>query len=117
VNIICIDGDPAALRRLTRQTRTLMPGAVVHGCEEPDEVACLAANEGCDVLLVNTDLSAKHTDGFMLAEKIQKINPCVNIIFITSLAEEKYGGYLKKPFQTEQLEKEFANLRYPVAVH
>ena len=126
MNIICIDGDPAALRRLTRQTRTLMPGAVVHGCEEPDEVACLAANEGCDVLLVNTDLSAKHTDGFMLAEKIQKINPCVNIIFITSLAEEKYAveayrlhasGYLKKPFQTEQLEKEFANLRYPVAVH
>ena len=126
MNIICIDGDLASLRRLTRQTRSLMPGAVVHGCEEPDEVTCLAANEGCDVLLVNTDLSAKHTDGFMLAEKIQKINPCVNIIFITGRAEEKYAveayrlhasGYLKKPFQTEQLEKEFANLRYPVAVH
>ena len=98
-----------------------MPNAVVHGCEEPDEVTCLAANEGCDVLLVNTDLGTKHTDGFMLAEKIQKIIPCVNIIFITGRAEEKYAveayrlhasGYLKKPFQTEQLQKEFANLRY-----
>ncbi|MBQ2072676.1 MAG: response regulator [Oscillospiraceae bacterium] len=121
VNIICIDSDSAALRQLTRQTRSLMPNAVVHGCEEPDEVTCLAANEGCDVLLVNTDLGTKHTDGFMLAEKIQKIIPCVNIIFITGRAEEKYAveayrlhasGYLKKPFQTEQLQKEFANLRY-----
>jgi len=108
VNIICIDSDSAALRQLTRQTRSLMPNAVVHGCE------------------VNTDLGTKHTDGFMLAEKIQKIIPCVNIIFITGRAEEKYAveayrlhasGYLKKPFQTEQLQKEFANLRYPVTIH
>lgn len=126
MNIICIDSDSAALRQLTRQTRSLMPNAVVHGCEEPDEVTCLAAKEGCDVLLVNTDLGTKHTDGFMLAEKMQKIIPCVNIIFITGRAEEKYAveayrlhasGYLKKPFQTEQLQKEFANLRYPVTIH
>ena len=126
VNIICIGSDALELRQLTRQIRLLMPDAAVYGCEKPNEATCLAAREGCDVLLTYTDLGATHIDGFMLAKKVQKINPCVNIIFLTGRADEKCAveayrlhasGYLEKPYEAAQLETEFANLRYPVTVH
>ena len=102
MNIICIGSDALELRQLTRQIRLLMPDAAVYGCEKP------------------------HIDGFMLAKKVQKINPCVNIIFLTGRADEKCAveayrlhasGYLEKPYEAAQLETEFANLRYPVTVH
>ena len=126
MNIICIGSDAAELRQLTRRIRLLMPDAAVYGCEKPNEVTCLASREGCDVLLTYTDLGATHIDGFMLAKKVQKINPWVNIIFLTRRADEKCAveayrlhasGYLEKPYEAAQLETEFANLRYPVTVH
>ena len=68
MNIICIDSDAAELRQLTRQIRLLMPDAAVYGCEKPNEVTCLAAREGCDVLLTCTDVGVTHIYGFMLAK-------------------------------------------------
>lgn len=121
MNIICMDTDVAALRRLMQRTRQLMPGATVHGCSDPGEAVRFADREGCDVLLTDIDLGRSHMDGFMLAEKIQKINPHVNIIFLAECAEEKYGveayrlhasGYLLQPYTSEALAEEFAHLRY-----
>ena len=121
LNIICVDKSPCALSGLIHQIRCLMPGAAVHGCRSPDEAIGYAEAEGCDVLLTDTDLARAHTDGFMLAERIQAINPRVNIIFITEQTDGKYAcaayrlhasGYLTKPFDPEELDAEFANLRF-----
>ncbi len=121
VNIICIDNDAAALRRLMQRTRQLVPDATVHGCNDPGEAVSLTDREGCDVLLTDIDLGRSHIDGFMLAERIQRINPRVNIIFLTECDEEKYGveayrlhasGYLLKPYSSDALAEEFAHLRY-----
>ena len=121
LNIICVEKSPCALSGLMQQIRRLMPGAAVHGCRSPDEAIGYAEAEGCDVLLTDTDLARAHTDGFMLAERIQAINPRVNIIFITEQTDGKYAcaayrlhasGYLTKPFDPEDLDAEFANLRF-----
>ena len=123
MNIICVDKSPCALSGLIHQIRCLMPGAAVHGCRSPDEAIGYAEAEGCDVLLTDTDLARAHTDGFMLAERIQAINPRVNIIFITACGEWEYAqeivslrisGYVRKPYEPCELEKEFENLRYAV---
>ncbi len=107
MNIICVARSPSALRNLLHQARQLMPSAAVHGCHSPDDAVTIAQREGCDVLLTDTDLKKTHIDGFMLAEKIQKIHPRVNIIFLTECTEGKYGveayrlhasGYLIKPY-------------------
>ena len=121
VNIICLDSNPKALRRLVQQTKRLVPDAAVYGYQDPDEVITRTAHEGCDVLLTDTDLGRANTDGFILAEKIQKLNPFVNIIFLTEHADGKYGyeayklrasGYLIKPYSLESLAEEFTHLRY-----
>ena len=121
VNIICVARSPSALRNLLHQARQLMPSAAVHGCHSPDDAVTIAQREGCDVLLTDTDLKKTHIDGFMLAEKIQKLHPRINIIFLSEHGEDKYGreafklrasGYLLKPYSSDALAEELAHLRY-----
>ena len=93
--------------------------------------ACLNANDaaetarkyGCDVLLTGIDVGKSETGGIELARQVKKINPRVNIIFTTVHPEREYArdvlqlrasGYIRKPFSSQELKKEFENLRYPV---
>ena len=57
------------------------------------------------------------------AEEIKKINPKVNIIFVTVCGEREHArevlrlkpsGYLTKPATQEQIMQELRELRYPV---
>ena len=59
----------------------------------------------------------------LLAEEIKKINPKVNIIFVTVCGEREHArevlklkpsGYLTKPATQEQIMQELRELRYPV---
>ena len=121
MNVICVDRSPSALRDLIHQVRRLTPDATVHGCRSSDEALTVARQNGCDVLLTDTDLDRTHIDGFMLAEKIQKLHPRINIIFLSEHGEYKYGreafklrasGYLLKPYSSDALAEELAHLRY-----
>ena len=56
-----------------------------------------------------------------LAKKVKKMNPKVNIIFLTVCDEKEHAkevlkikpsGYLLKPAKKDQLEHELNNLRY-----
>ena len=60
-------------------------------------------------------------DGLTLAKRIKKLNPKVNIIFLTVCDEKEHArevmkikpsGYLVKPASQEQMEVELKNLRY-----
>ena len=62
--------------------------------------------------------------GMLLAEEIQRLNPRVNIIFVTVCSEKEHArevlrlkpsGYLTKPATREQIVRELRELRYPVA--
>ena len=64
-------------------------------------------------------------DGLTLAQGIKKLNPMVNIIFLTVCDEKEYArevlkirpsGSLVKPATSEQLAHELNNLRYNARV-
>ena len=60
-------------------------------------------------------------NGLLLAEELQKIQPKINIIFVTGYSEYALdahklfaSGYLVKPASTEEVQNVLNNLRYPV---
>lgn len=79
-------------------------------------------NNGCDILLC--EINPPRLEGLFLAEKIRKINPKVNIIFVTVCSEGEYAkevmrlkpsGYLTKEAISAQILEELQNLRYPTS--
>lgn len=97
----------------------LLPDATVNAFEDADEALGFVKDNGCDVLISEIELSS--VDGLTLAKSVKKINPKVNIIFLTVCDEREHAkevlkikpsGYIVKPAETEQLEAELKNLRY-----
>ena len=123
MTVIVVDRNIFQLRRITRELKIIAPDAHVFGCRRPKDVPTIAASEGCDVLLSGIDLGKDKYEGLDLAKNIQRINPRVNIIFVTGYAENevaaevvqmRISGFVRKPYKQEQLAEEFAHLRYAV---
>ena len=122
MTIVCVDDHPIMLKGLLNNIRTLLPDAAVCAFESGDEALKFAKESGCDVLISEIELGG--IDGLTLAKKMKKLNPRVNIIFLTVCDEKEYAkevfkikpsGYLVKPANIEQLEAELKNLRYGAA--
>ena len=119
MKIVCVDDHPVMLKGLSQSIRQLLPSASVSTFGRAEEAFGFAKENGCDVLISEIELG--DTNGIMLAKKIKKINPKVNIIFLTVCDEREHAkevleirpsGYLVKPANKEQLELELNNLRY-----
>ena len=119
MTVVCVDGHPILLKGLSNNIRQLLPDANVGTFEHADEALEYAKSNGCDVLISEIELSG--VDGLTLAKRIKKLNPKVNIIFLTVCDEKEHAkevlkikpsGYLVKPANKEQLETELKNLRY-----
>ena len=75
-----------------------------------------------DVALVDSDWP--EMDGcLILAKELRELNPRVNIIFLAAMTDKAVltfafrnhaSGYLRKPFNREELALELRNLRYAV---
>lgn len=121
--ILCVDRSLLDLMDLKHKVKAVRPNAVVYGCREPDKALSIAKSEGCDVLLTEIDLGGSQREGLDLALRMQAIHPAVNIIFVTTFEESDFArdviqmrvsGFVRKPFTQQQLEEEFAKLRYAV---
>lgn len=121
MKILCIERDFFALRHMRRVLPRIVPNADIHYCRGAPDALALAETEGCDVLLTGIDMGAAKDEGVSLAEKVKRLNPRVNIIFVTVCEEREYAnriiplrlsGYVRKPYEPSQLAEEFANLRY-----
>ena len=106
---------------MKREIPKIVPEADIHFCRDPNKALILAETEGCDVLLTGIDMGGGKTEGIRLARTIQEINPRVNIIFVTICGEWEHAaaifqlrpsGYVRKPYESQRLAEEFANLRY-----
>lgn len=123
MTILCVDRSLLGLMDLKHKVKAVRPNAVVYGCREPDKALSIAKSEGCDVLLTEIDLGGSQREGLDFALRMQAIHPAVNIIFVTTFEESDFArdviqmrvsGFVRKPFTQQQLEKEFAKLRYAV---
>ena len=121
MNILCVDRDRAQLKRMKQEVREIVPGARITACRDPSRAERLAREKGCDVLLTNTVFDGRNWDGVMLAERIQRVNPRVNIIFIadhadTTAAYDAWqigaGAFLLRPYEKQRLAKALADPRF-----
>lgn len=121
MNVLCVDQDRTKLRQMKRDAKEIVPGARITVCRDPSRAERLAREKGCDVLLTNTVFDGSNWDGVMLAERIQRVNPRVNIIFITDHADTSaaYGAwqigasaFLLRPYEKQRLAKALADPRF-----
>ena len=122
MTIVCVDNTPIMLQSLKENVDKAYPDADVQTFLSAEPALDYAETFGCDVLLC--EINPPRLEGLFLAEKIKKINPKVNIIFVTVCSESEHAkavlqlkpsGYLTKEATGAQIQEELRNLRYPVA--
>ena len=121
MTIICVDHTPIMLQYLQENALAAFPQANVQAFPDEEPALAYAENVGCDVLLC--EINPPRLEGLFLAEKVKRVNPKVNIIFVTVCSESEHAravmrlkpsGYLTKEATSAQLLEELRNLRYPV---
>ena len=121
MTIVCVDNTPIMLQTLEENAQNAYPCADVQTFLTDESALEYAEKFGCDVLLC--EINPPRLEGLFLAEKIKKINPRVNIIFVTVCSESEHAkavmrlkpsGYLTKEATSAQMMEELLNLRYPI---
>ena len=122
MTIVCVDNTPIMLQSLKEISGNAYPYAEVQTFLSANSALDYVEKFGCDVLLC--EINPPRLEGLFLAEKVKKINPKVNIIFVTVCSENEHAkavmrlkpsGYLTKEATSAQIQEELQNLRYPVA--
>ena len=122
MTILCVDNTPIMLQALEENATEAFPHANVQMFLGAEAALRYAEKNGCDILLC--EINPPRLEGLFLAEQIQKINPRVNIIFVTVCSESEHAkavmrlkpsGYLTKEATDAEILLELRNLRYPVA--
>lgn len=117
-----MDNTPIMLQSLKENADKAYPFANIQTFLSEESALDYTEKFGCDVLLC--EINPPRLEGLFLAEKVKKINPKVNIIFVTVCSENEYAkavmrlkpsGYLTKEATNAQILEELENLRYPVA--
>ena len=121
MTILCVDDHPVIVNGLKSTAKRIYPEATILAYTVAKDALTYAQSYGCDVLICEIELY--NHGGLTLAEQIRRLNPCVNIIFVTVCSEEEHAkevlklrpsGYLTKPMIESQLVAELQQLRYPV---
>lgn len=119
MTIVCVDDHPIMLKGLTKNVSKLLPDALISTFRNADDALEFVKENGCDVLISEIEMCG--LDGLTLAKQVKKLNPQVNIIFLTVCDEKEHArevleikpsGYIVKPAKKEQIEAELKNLRY-----
>ena len=122
MTIVCVDNTPVMLQNLIENARAAFPNANIQAFLTEKAALNYAKTAGCDVLLC--EINPPRLEGLFLAEQIKKLNPKVNIVFVTVCSENEHArevlrlrpsGYLTKEATNAQILYELQNLRYPVA--
>ena len=121
MTIVCVDNTPIMLQSLKENAQSAYPDANVQTFLSEAPALEYAEAFGCDVLLC--EINPPRLEGLFLAEKMKKLNPRLNIIFVTVCSESEHAravmrlkpsGYLTKEATGEQILEELQNLRYPL---
>ena len=121
MNILCVERDKTKLRQLKRDARAFVPRAHITVCRDPCKAEAVAKAKGCDVLLTDTVFDGFSLDGTMLAEQIRRVNPRVNIIFVTDQADTSAAysawelgasAFLLRLYEKQRLARAFADPRF-----
>lgn len=119
MKIVAIDDEQFALNLLVETICEVKPDAEVHGFSDPDELMEYVKDNHIDIACL--DIQIYDVLGTDLARQIKEMQPQVNIIFVTAYGDYvneamkmHASGYLRKPITPQDIENEFADLRYEV---
>ena len=119
MRILCVDDERLALQMLEQAVKKAKPEAQVLAFKFQDELIDEAAKNGGDVAFL--DIHMRGMNGVEVAKELKKINPKMNIIFVTGFSEYTgdamrlhASGYIMKPVTKEKVEAELSDLRFPI---
>ena len=109
MRIMCVDDEPLALQMLELSVKKAKPDAEVSAFRKPRELLEAAKQNGCDIAFL--DIHMRGMNGVELAKELKAVNPKMNIIYAMRLHA---SGYIMKPVTKEKIERELADLRFPI---
>ena len=119
MKILCVDDEPLMLQMLEIAIQEAKPDAEVFAFEDQDELLEEAKKGDCDIAFL--DIHMRGMTGVELAKELKKVNPKMNIIFVTGFSEYAgeamkmhASGYIMKPVTKEKVEEELKDLRFPI---
>ena len=120
MKILLVDDEELQLLRLENEAKKVLPNDTeIFKFSNPLEAHKLSKEKKIDIAFL--DIEMPGLNGIQLARELKKINPQVNIIFVT--AYDRYAldaykihasGYLTKPVKADKIREELDGLRYPV---
>ena len=119
MKILVLDDERNALELLMQTIEEVTPEAELHGFRDP-EAALHWAEENAPVDVAFLDIQMRGITGLIIAKRLKKICPKVNLIFTTGFSEYavdacnlQSSGYLLKPVSTEKVRHALDNLLFP----
>ena len=117
---ITVEDNRFLMRRYLTVLEQALPNARCYGFERASEALKFAHSNKVDIAFLDIEMPV--INGIQLAKSLKRINPQINIIFVTAYndyAPDAYrlhaSGYLSKPVDAAKVKEEVENLRYPVA--
>ncbi len=116
---IVVDDEQLAMEGCISAIQKVNPNIKVQGFSRGKDAVAYVAESGADIAFL--DVEMRIMGGIELAQKLQSINPKINIIFVTGYSEymgEAFSlyasGYIMKPVTTKKIKSELEHLRFPV---
>ncbi len=122
MKILLVDDEELQLIRITNAAKKALPeDSEFYTYTNP--VLAYEENLNTKFDIAFLDIEMPQINGIQLAKKIKKVNPLVNVIFVTAYddyALEAYrihaSGYITKPVNESKIKDEIAGLRYQVSL-
>lgn len=121
MRIIAADDEILALQSLEKAIRAAKPDEKIISFQEAEEALEYAKNNHVDVAFLDVEMGTM--TGIELAKQLKKLNPNVNIIFVTGYdkymaqaIELRMSGYVTKPVTREKILIELEDLKHPVPI-
>ncbi len=120
MKVLLLDDEELQLIRLEKEAEKALPkDSQIFSYLNPLEALKEIKDIKLDIAFL--DIEMPGINGIDFAKKLKKINPHINIIFVTAYndyALEAYklhaSGYLSKPVNAEKIKEEIEELRYPI---
>lgn len=121
MRILAVDDEIIQLRLLEDSIRKAVPACELTCMDNSVEALKWARANPVDVAFC--DIQMPMITGIELGKELKRINPRINIVFVTGYYEDYaveamslyFSGYLSKPATAEAVAQEMQNLRYPIA--
>lgn len=117
LRVVVLDDEPLALEGMLDSLHALLPNGDVTGFVTADELLLFAREHKIDVAFLDVNLGA--ASGVDVGQKLQEIDPAINIIFVTGYTEYSLdamrmhaSGYLLKPVTEKAILQELRDLRH-----